>query len=182
MSENDGIKELDNKLPTGWLVFYLAGIAWLIWYIISFTPQISGWSYNKNFDADHAAMKARAAATQASAGNPFKDNAAAVDEGMKLYASSCAGCHGADLEHPTVGPDLRTPKLKYGETEQDVFASIAKGRANGMPGFEAQLGADRTWKLVSYVMHERSEGHEHGEKPAAKGETEEHGQKEGKGK
>jgi len=33
-----------DKLPIGWVVLYVGLILWGIYYAVSFTPQISGWT------------------------------------------------------------------------------------------------------------------------------------------
>jgi mono/diheme cytochrome c family protein len=60
------------------------------------------------------------------------------------------------MKNPSGGPDLRAP-LAFGADEAALFESVAKGRPGGMPGFASSLGTDRTWKVVTYVLHERGE-------------------------
>jgi cytochrome c oxidase cbb3-type subunit 3 len=153
--EFDEIKEEHNKLPLGWVLFFIGVIAWLIYYIVAYTPGISGWSFNKNFDES---MKAEAPAMVAEApmGNPYSGDHAAAEEGEGIYASYCAACHGEEMEDPAVGVDLKAA-LSYGSSEADLFESVDKGRPNGMPPFGQQLGADRTWKVVTYIVSEREE-------------------------
>lgn len=54
MEENlDSLKEFENeetlhrKIPRGWLILFWALILWGIYYFISYTPAISGWSQEK---------------------------------------------------------------------------------------------------------------------------------------
>jgi hypothetical protein len=37
-------EDTKRKLPMGWLLFFIGIILWGIFYIISYTPEISGWS------------------------------------------------------------------------------------------------------------------------------------------
>jgi cytochrome c oxidase cbb3-type subunit 3 len=37
-------EETARKLPLGWLIFYLGLIAWGIFYLVMYSPSISGWS------------------------------------------------------------------------------------------------------------------------------------------
>jgi mono/diheme cytochrome c family protein len=71
-----------------------------------------------------------------------------ISEGAQLFRQTCTGyCHGKD------GGPSRAPKLRAAKLEQGyVYARIAKGSPNGMPGFEASLPQDKIWKLVAYVM------------------------------
>jgi hypothetical protein len=53
--EIDSLKEfeteetLKRKIPTGWLILFWALILWGIYYFVSYTPGISGWSQEKAF-------------------------------------------------------------------------------------------------------------------------------------
>jgi len=157
MAECDGIKEAHNRIPTGWLVVFIAAIIWLVWYIYAYTPEISGWSYYKIFEEE---MKAQAAVPEEiPTENPYEHNEKAIAEGKVIYASDCGACHGENLRGG-VGPDL-TGHLKYGETDDRKFESIARGRPGGMPAFAQQLGRDRIWKVLAYVDSVR----EYGAKP-----------------
>jgi len=153
--EFDEIKEEHNKIPLGWKLFFVGVIIWLVYYIVAYTPGISGWSFNKNFDEAQRA-EAPAQTAMAPAENPYAGNHAAIEEGEAIYASNCAACHGEDMENPAVGVDLKGD-LKYGSSDADIFESVDKGRPNGMPPFGQQLGADRTWEVVNYVLSERED-------------------------
>lgn len=60
MEELDSLKEFENeetlmrKIPRGWLILFWALILWGIYYFISYTPAISGWSQEKVFLEDQA--------------------------------------------------------------------------------------------------------------------------------
>ncbi|MCX7793851.1 MAG: hypothetical protein N2257_05550 [Thermodesulfovibrionales bacterium] len=53
--ELDSLKEFETeetlrrKIPVGWLILFWALILWGIYYFISYTPSISGWSQEKAF-------------------------------------------------------------------------------------------------------------------------------------
>lgn len=42
-------QETKNKLPLGWLLLYVGLIIWGIYYSISYTPAISGWSQEQQY-------------------------------------------------------------------------------------------------------------------------------------
>jgi mono/diheme cytochrome c family protein len=157
----DSAKEMTrhNKVPRGFLLLFFCLMAWGIYYIAAYTPRFSGWSQYKVLQKEAEADRKLAAAGPALEENPYERDAKAVAEGQGMYLESCAGCHGAALKGD-VGPDL-TGHLKYGETDGRKYESIAKGRPGGMPAFEAQLGRDRIWKVLSYVDSVR----EYGAKP-----------------
>ncbi len=53
--ELDSLKEFESeetlkrKIPIGWLILFWALILWGIYYFVSYTPGISGWSQEKAF-------------------------------------------------------------------------------------------------------------------------------------
>lgn len=147
---NDAFKDMErhNKVPRFFLVFFLALIAWGVFYIARYTPQISGWSQYEVLKKESEAAKTAAPAAL-SHENPYESDPKAVAEGERIYGESCGACHGKTLKGD-VGPDL-TGHLTYGETDIAKFESIAKGRPNGMPAFESQLGRERIWRVLAYV-------------------------------
>ncbi len=42
-------KETSRKLPVGWLVLFFGLIAWGIWYLLAYTPAVSGWTQEKAY-------------------------------------------------------------------------------------------------------------------------------------
>jgi len=148
-----------KKVPRGFLVLLFGLMAWGLYYIAAYTPQISGWSQYKVLEKEAEADRAKAASASKMTENPYERDEKAVAEGRVLYAEKCADCHGTDLKGGD-GPPL-TGHLKYGETDGQMHESIAKGRPGGMPAFETELGRDRTWKVLAYVDSVR----EYGKKP-----------------
>src|SRR6266550_2258321 len=73
---------------------------------------------------------------------PYDDNAWAVSEGKSLYnAMNCSGCHFQG--GGGIGPALMDDEWIYGSEPQQVFASIAEGRPNGMPAWKFMLSAQQ---------------------------------------
>jgi len=82
---------------------------------------------------------------------PYGDNAWAVSEGQRLFSQmNCAGCHAAG-GGGAIGPALTDDEWSYGSAPQQIFASIAQGRPNGMPAWEYALSNQQIWELVAYV-------------------------------
>lgn len=160
MDEPIGKMELHNKVPRGFLVLLFGLIAFGIYYIAAYTPWISGWSQYKVLERETTADKSKASAAAAKmTENPYERDDKAVAEGQVIYAGKCAECHGKEMKGAD-GPSL-IDHLKYGEQDASKYESIAKGRPGGMPGFDAELGRDRIWKVLAYVDSVR----EYGKKP-----------------
>jgi cytochrome c oxidase cbb3-type subunit 3 len=81
---------------------------------------------------------------------PYEYNAYALSEGKVLFGQfNCAGCHAHG--GGGMGPPLMDDEWVYGSEPQNIFATIAEGRPNGMPSFRARLSNDQIWRLVAYV-------------------------------
>jgi cytochrome c oxidase cbb3-type subunit 3 len=82
--------------------------------------------------------------------SPYDRNAYAVSEGKTLYdAMNCSGCHAQGGGN--IGPPLLDDEWIYGSEPENVFATIAEGRPNGMPAYGGKLPPEQIWRLVAYV-------------------------------
>lgn len=152
--------EQHNKVPRGFLALFFGLVAWGVYCIAAYTPEISGWSQYRVVSEEIAAERAKARElSRTMRENPYERDEKAVMEGRGIYLEKCAGCHGEDLKGGD-GPSL-VDHLKYGEQDNPMFDSISGGRPGGMPGFDAELGRDRIWKVLAYVDSVR----EYGKKP-----------------
>lgn len=81
---------------------------------------------------------------------PYDDNAYAVAEGKRLFTwFNCVGCHAHG--GGGIGPALMDAEWIYGSAPEQIAASIARGRPNGMPAFNGTIGDQQLWQLVAYV-------------------------------
>lgn len=81
---------------------------------------------------------------------PFDDNAFGTAQGQQLFSQmNCSGCHSHG--GGGMGPALMDDQWIYGSTPNQIFASIAEGRANGMPSWKYRLTNEQIWQLVAYV-------------------------------
>lgn len=153
--EVDGIVEDRATRPPAYfnLLYYgliLWGVAFAAYYLLS------GWSSSAEYaekKAAHEAMVAAAAPAPAAtaAAAPATDPAALIAAGKELYASHCAGCHGADGKGG-IGPDLTSASYKFGRSHDEVLTSIREGRPGGMPAFGNQLSGSQTEELVAFTL------------------------------
>lgn len=85
-----------------------------------------------------------AAVTAQSADDPAK-----VDAGAEVYATSCAGCHGADGEGSNSGPSL--VDIASAQPDRTIhIASVTDGKG-GMPPFGTALSEEEIDSAVTYV-------------------------------
>jgi len=80
----------------------------------------------------------------------YDNNAPAIAEGQFLYTQmNCVGCHAHG--GGGMGPALMDDKWRYGGRIDQIAATIAEGRPNGMPSWRGKLTSDQIWKLAAYV-------------------------------
>lgn len=83
--------------------------------------------------------------------NPYAGDAHALAEGQRMYGwMNCSGCHFAG--GGGIGPPLMDDDWIYGGRADQIFDSIASGRANGMPAYGDRLSTDQLWHIVAYVQ------------------------------
>lgn len=82
--------------------------------------------------------------------SPYEENAYAVAQGKRLYRwYNCNGCHANG--GGGMGPPLMDSTWRYGSDPASIFATITRGRPNGMPSFGGHIPDDQVWQLVAYV-------------------------------
>lgn len=80
----------------------------------------------------------------------YDNNAPAISEGQFLYTQmNCVGCHSHG--GGGMGPALMDDEWRYGGRIDQIAATIAEGRPNGMPAWRGRLTDDQIWKLAAYV-------------------------------
>lgn len=80
----------------------------------------------------------------------FDNNAPAISQGQFLYTQmNCVGCHSHG--GGGMGPPLMDDEWRYGGRIDQIAASIAEGRPNGMPAWRGKLTNDQIWQLAAYV-------------------------------
>ena len=80
----------------------------------------------------------------------FDNNAPAMAQGQFLYTQmNCVGCHSHG--GGGMGPPLMDDEWRYGGRIDQIAASIAEGRPNGMPSWRNKLTSDQIWQLAAYV-------------------------------
>jgi len=153
----DGIVEDRKQSPPIYFKVLFFGL--ILWGVVFCGYYLfSGWSSSQEFqekmEAHNAAYQPAApqnpvpaakaqAITATAATNDETDPAA-------LFASKCAGCHGADGKGG-YGPDL-SGDYEFGKTPDAIKASISEGREGKMPPFGGQLSADEIEALAGYLL------------------------------
>ncbi len=89
--------------------------------------------------------------------NPLKDNAAATEEGKKIFTKYCVVCHGdkGKGDGPAgMGlipkPGNFTVDKTQKQTDGALYWKMSEGRAP-MASYKADLTATQRWQLVNYL-------------------------------
>jgi len=155
--EFDGIKELDNPIPT-WFN-WLFGVT--ITFAILYFPIYHVW---KIADLQEQEYEKEMQIAEIKKEEYLKKVASNIDEknvvlvtdtkqlqiGQDLYKSNCASCHGQKGEG-MVGPNLTDEYWLYGSKVNDVFKMIKYGNNKGMPSWQKQLNPLQMQQIASYI-------------------------------
>ena len=73
-----------------------------------------------------------------------------AQQGAEIYENSCLKCHGEGARGG-ICPDLTDDESKYGDSDEELYISIAEGRPGGMPGWKSSLNKDKINELIAYI-------------------------------
>jgi cytochrome c oxidase cbb3-type subunit 3 len=164
------LREYNNPLPKWWLwCFYLTvvfGLVYLVLYPgLGGFDGIKGWTQAKQYEAEKAAVEARAAELLAPYANmtvpALAADAGAMATAHNLFQNNCAQCHGSDGGGARGFPNLTNSDWQWGGDPDTVVATIANGRvAAGMIAWGPALGVEGVEKVVAYVQKLSGQPHD----------------------
>lgn len=153
----DGIRELDNSLPPWWKYSFYISIVWAFIYI-GYYYFGGGPSSHDEFVAEMEQAKIEVAeynrknALNVDENNVKLADAAGITEGLDIYKTNCAACHG-NAGEGGVGPNLTDSYWLHGGSLSDVFKSVKYGwPAKGMKSWQADLSPVQMKNVVSYIQ------------------------------
>ena len=154
--EVDGIKELDNLLPTWWVwLFYLTtifAIGYLFYYHVFHLGNLQAAEYAREYKAGEAIKSAAIAKFEASVNTlqPSKDTAI-ITQGHQIFLTYCSPCHRPDAGG-LVGPNLTDDYWIHGSNYTDNVKTIINGvPAKGMLTWRGVLKPDQIQAVGSYI-------------------------------
>ncbi|HEU4476754.1 MAG TPA: cytochrome-c oxidase, cbb3-type subunit III [Methyloceanibacter sp.] len=158
--EWDGIRELNQPLPTWWLYVFYATVVWAIGYwllmpawplVASYTKGMLGYSQRETVAAQLEAAKALKAEYR---DKIAQSDLATINEDPELlrfalaggeaaFGDNCAPCHGRGAQGAFGYPNLRDDAWLWGGTLDDIQLTILHGirsddpktRSGEMPAF-----------------------------------------------
>lgn len=149
----DGITENRANLPPTYFRVLFYGL--IIWGVLFCGYYLfSGWSSHQEFQEKMQAHEAAYATHDPVAKAPknvVPPASSSASEAEKLFATNCAGCHGAKGKGG-FGSDLTAKKYAFGKSRDDIRESISAGRGGKMPGFAGRLSTEQIDSLIDYLL------------------------------
>ena len=158
---DEDLVELNNPLPRWWLQLFYITIVFAFIYLALFgglgnIPGVLDWSQEGQYEAE--VKTATEAQETIFARYRQLDNDALIADaeanatGQRLFANSCAMCHGSDGRGARSFPNLADDDWLYGSSFDTVMQSIAGGRVGMMPVMVGGLDDAAINNLVVYVQ------------------------------
>ncbi len=158
---DEDLVELNNPLPRWWLQLFYITIVFAFIYLALFgglgnIPGVLDWSQEGQYEAE--VKTATEAQETIFARYRQLDNDALIADaeanatGQRLFANSCAMCHGSDGRGARSFPNLADDDWLYGNSFDTVMQSIAGGRVGMMPVMVGGLDDAAINDLVVYVQ------------------------------
>jgi len=158
---DEDLVELNNPLPKWWLQLFYATIIFSLIYLVLYPGLgningVLGWSQEGQYGEE--IQNAQQAQEEIFARYRQLDNAALVADaqanatGQRLFANSCAMCHGSDGRGARGFPNLADNDWLYGDDFNLVLKSISDGRNGVMPVLVGGLDDSAVSDLVAYVQ------------------------------
>ena len=152
----DGIVELDNPLPTWWLVTFYGTIIFGFIYMIHYG---TGSGPTGKEELNMAMREIESIRKSNSSGFDEKKFSALIadksklEAGQKVYTEKCQACHGPN-GGGLIGPNLTDNSWINGDgSNAAIFNLVAKGvPAKGMPAWAEQLSEDALLSVSAFVV------------------------------
>ncbi|WDE95728.1 cbb3-type cytochrome c oxidase N-terminal domain-containing protein [Lentisphaera profundi] len=149
----DGIRELDNDLPTWWLAtmiftIILGGVYVLHYHVFS-GGNLMEQAYQR--ELNNAAQEQQARLADFDSLSPQEQRAQLLLQGQGVFTSKCAICHGPQGQG-MVGPNLTDEYFLHGGSLEAIQKIIEVGVADkGMPKWEGQISPREIQGVSQYV-------------------------------
>lgn len=158
---DEDLVELNNPLPRWWLQLFYGTIIISLIYLALFPglgnfKGLLGWTQEGQYDTEMEAAQQKQDAIFARYKELDNDaliaDAEANATGQRLFANSCAMCHGSDGRGARSFPNLADNDWLYGGSFDTVMQSISDGRKGAMPVMVGGLDDNGINNLVAYVQ------------------------------
>ena len=155
----DGIKELDNNLPSWWVYLFYGTIIFAAVYLVKF-EILSGDNQEMELKKELAQAKIDVAAYKLTAPDLMDEKTvtltiepADLASGKTIFDNNCAACHRTDAGGQ-VGPNLTDENWILGGGIKEIFHTISNGGRDGkgMIAWKASLKPKEIQQVASYII------------------------------
>ncbi|MET0759658.1 MAG: cbb3-type cytochrome c oxidase N-terminal domain-containing protein [Flavobacterium sp.] len=155
----DGIKELDNNLPTWWVYLFYASIFFAGVYLVQY-EIMGGDNQEMEFKKEMAQAKIDVEEYKKTAPDLMDEKTVTLStepadlaSGKTIYTTNCAACHRADAGG-MVGPNLTDDQWILGGGIKEVFHTITNGGrdSKGMIAWKGTLKPKEIQQVSSYIL------------------------------
>jgi cytochrome c oxidase cbb3-type subunit III len=152
--EYDGIRELDNQLPSWWKWLFLLTIVFSVVYLIRlWVFRADDLVQRKEFEKEMANAKENAPKVETLEIALLTD-ALSLANGKETWMKICAVCHLAD-GGGLVGPNMTDNYWIHGNKIEDLFNVTTTGVIEkGMISYKDQLSVRQRLEVNSYILTE----------------------------
>ena len=154
--EYDGIRELDNDMPSWWKWLFIVSIAVAIIYLVRlWVFRADDLIQKKEFEKEMVDAKANAPADQGGAIElKLLTDGVSLASGKETWTKICAVCHLTD-GGGLVGPNMTDNYWIHGNKVEDLFHILEVGVIEkGMISYKEQLSPKQRLEVTSYILVE----------------------------
>ncbi len=150
--EYDGIKELDNDMPSWWVWLFIITIVFSLVYLVRlWVFRADDLIQEKEFQKEMAAAPKMNRPVEELAMAYLEDDLS-LNNGKETWTKTCAACHLAD-GGGLVGPNMTDKYWIHGNKVEDMFAVLTNGVIEkGMIPYKDQLTPRQRLEVISYIM------------------------------
>jgi cytochrome c oxidase cbb3-type subunit 3 len=158
---DDDLEEYNNPLPAWWFNLFLVTLVFGLVYLVLYPglghfKGVLNWTSTGQYEEEVETANTRFdpiyeqyAATSIP---ELSGNSEAMKTGKRLFLNYCAICHGSDGRGAPGFPNLRDDDWLYGDSPDQIKASILNGRSGVMPAWQAALGDDGVRSVTQFVL------------------------------
>lgn len=159
--EFDGITEFDAPMPKWFSMGFLASIVFSIIYLLLYPglgsfPGFLDWTSVKELEQDQSRAQARHEPIYESyleiSAEDLSEDRDAMLMAERLFGNYCSQCHGENARGNFGFPNLTDDHWQWGNSIDQIRASIHDGRNAAMPGWESALGNSGIRETTAYVL------------------------------
>ncbi|MBS4058628.1 MAG: c-type cytochrome [Bacteroidetes bacterium] len=154
--EYDGIRELDNDLPSWWKWLFILAIVFAIFYMVRlWVFRADDLIQKKEFDTEMAGVNAaKPAPTTEVFEVKILTDSESLAAGKETWTKICSVCHLQD-GGGLVGPNMTDNYWIHGNKVENLFNTVTNGVIEkGMIPYKDQLSQKQRLQVISYVLEE----------------------------